>query len=165
MQVLQAVALMATTITAGLVAGLMAAFAYAVMPGLAQTGERVFVATMQRINVAIVNAWFMIIFLGTLVFGIVAAITHMRAGTWPVAWWTIIGLGFYVGALIVTGTVNVPLNKQLDDAGMPDDLTQVAVARNRFEARWVRWNVVRTVLCLAAFGCFAWALVRHGQLS
>ena len=94
MQVLQAVALMATTITAGLVAGLMAAFAYAVMPGLAQTGERVFVATMQRINIAIVNVWFMIIFLGTLVFGLVAAITHMRADTWPVAWWTIIGLAF-----------------------------------------------------------------------
>ena len=86
MHVVQATALLLATISAGLVAGLMAAFSYAVMPGLARAGDRVFVETMQRINVAIVNAWFLTCFLGTLVFGIVAAVVHMRDGTWPVAW-------------------------------------------------------------------------------
>jgi uncharacterized membrane protein len=163
MHVVQAVSLVAATLTAGLVAGLMAAFSYAVMPGLARAGDRVFVETMQRINIAIVNAWFMIIFLGTLIFGVVAAVTHMRAGTWPVAWWALAGLAFYVIGLVITGTVNVPLNKQLDAAGSTDDLVETAVARNRFEARWVRWNLIRAVACLFAFACFAWALVLHGQ--
>lgn len=165
MHAIQAVFLMLATITAGLVAGLMAGFAYAVMPGLARAGDRVFVETMQRINVAIVNAWFMICFLGTLVFGVVAAVLHMRDDTWPVAWWAIAAVVFYVVGLVITGTVNVPLNSQLDAAGSSDDLTEVAVARNRFEARWVRWNIARAFACLAAFACFAWALVLHGHLT
>ena len=43
------------------------------------------------------------------------------------------------------GAVLVPLNNRLD-ATEP-----VEEARAVFEPRWVRWNVVRTVLCVASF--------------
>ncbi|MER6824390.1 DUF1772 domain-containing protein, partial [Streptosporangium sp. NPDC000563] len=33
----------------------------------------------------------------------------------------------------------------------------------RFEAAWVRWNLVRTLACVAAFGCLTWALVVYGR--
>jgi uncharacterized membrane protein len=47
--------LVAGTVTTGLMAGLFAAFSYAVMPGLARTDDATFVRSMQRINVAILN--------------------------------------------------------------------------------------------------------------
>jgi len=38
--------------------------------------------------------------------------------------------------------------------------------RERFdEARWVRWNNVRTLASTAAFGCLAWALVLFGRAT
>ena len=61
-------------------------------------------------------------------------------------------------------TVNVPLNNQLNAAGAPDRIADLAAVRERFEATWVRWNVVRTVASTAAFGCLTWALVLHGRV-
>jgi uncharacterized membrane protein len=44
-----------------------------VMPGLRRTDDRTFVSAMQRINVAILNGWFMLSFFGALVVMAVAA--------------------------------------------------------------------------------------------
>jgi hypothetical protein len=41
----------------------------------------------------------------------------------------------------------------------------LAAVRARFEATWVRWNAIRTVLNTTAFGCLTWALVLAGRLS
>jgi len=46
---------------------------------------------------------------------------------------------------VVTGVVNVPLNNRLEDT------EPVEEARAVFERRWVRWNVVRTMVCTASF--------------
>ena len=53
---------------------------------------------------------------------------------------------------MITGVVNVPLNNRLDSTEPPED------ARALFEKTWVRWNVVRTVLCILSFVEFALAL-------
>ena len=66
------------TVTMGLMAGLFSAFAYSVMPGLGQTDGRTFVDAMQRINVAILNGWFFIIFIGAMVFTALAGVLHLR---------------------------------------------------------------------------------------
>ena len=51
-------ALVAAVITNGLMAGLFAAYSYAVMPGLGRAGDRTFVEAMQQTNAAILNGWF-----------------------------------------------------------------------------------------------------------
>ena len=149
--------LVAGTVTAGLMAGLFAAFSYAVMPGLARTDDATFVAAMQRINGAILNPVFGLCFGGALAFTALALL--LRRGE-PGAGWILAGLLLYAAVLVVTFAVNVPLNNRLDAAtGDP------GAARAAFEAAWVRWNVVRTVLSSAAFGCLCWALVLHGRLA
>ena len=60
--------LVAATITNGLMAGLFAAYSYAVMPGLGRTDDRTFVEAMQQTNAAILNGWFGICFGGALLF-------------------------------------------------------------------------------------------------
>ena len=150
-------ALVAATITAGLMAGLFAAFSYAVMPGLGRAGDAAFVEGMQKINVAILNGWFGVSFGGALVFPVLAAVLNRGAGRR----WIVAGAVLYLLVLVVTFAVNVPLNDKLEAAGRTDP----HAAREAFETLWVRWNVVRTVFCTAAFGCLAWALALHGRVS
>jgi uncharacterized membrane protein len=150
-------ALMAAVITNGLMAGLFAAYSYAVMPGLGRTGDRTFVDAMQQTNAAILNGWFGICFGGAVIFAAVAVLLHLGRPGLP---WIVAGLVLYVAVLVVTFRVNVPLNDALAAAG-PDP----AAARSAFEGTWVRWNVVRAVLSTGAFGCLTWALVVARSVS
>lgn len=164
---MRATALIAATVTMGLMAGLFYAFAIAVMPGLARSGDRTFVEAMQRINVAILNGWFAVGFGGALVFTALAAALHLGRDARPVLPWIVAALLLYGAALLITFVVNVPLNDALAGAGEPDrmgDVTRLAAVRERFEARWVRWNAARALVCTAALACLAWALVLHGRL-
>jgi uncharacterized membrane protein len=146
-----AAALVAAVITNGLMAGLFAAYSYAVMPGLGRSDDRTFVEAMQQTNAAILNGWFGLCFGGAVLFAAAALLLHLGRPGVP---WIAAGLVLYVAVLVVTFRVNVPLNDALAAAG-PD----LAAARAMFEGTWVRWNVVRAVLSTGAFGCLTWALV------
>lgn len=163
LKLFQAGTLVASTLTVGIMAGLFAAFSFAVMPGLARTGDRVFVDAMQRINVAILNGWFGISFGGALVFTAVAAALHLGGGGRSALPWIVAALVLYIAVLAITFALNVPLNNDLDAAGDPDRIPDLAAVRERFEAAWVRWNIVRAVVSASALGCLAWALVQHGR--
>ena len=147
--------LVAAVITNGLMAGLFAAYSYAVMPGLGRAGDRTFVEAMQQTNAAILNGWFGICFGGAVVFAAMAVVLHRGR---PGLGWILAGLVLYVAVLVVTFAVNVPLNDALAAAGNADP----AGVRARFEGTWVRWNVVRAVLSTGAFGCLTWALATAG---
>ncbi|MFI6063931.1 DUF1772 domain-containing protein [Micromonospora sp. NPDC051227] len=164
MGVLSTASLFAATLATGLTAGLFAAFAYAVMPGLARTDDRTLVLAMRRINESILNGWFAVCFGGALLFTLLAAVLHLGAERRAVLPWTVAGLLLYLVVLGVTAVVNVPLNNVLARAGDVDDATDLAALRARFEVTWVRGNVVRAVASTGAFGLLAWALVAEGRL-
>ncbi|QKW19414.1 DUF1772 domain-containing protein [Kitasatospora sp. NA04385] len=159
MAVLRTVTLVGAVLLSGLSAGLFYSYACSVMPGLAKVDDRAFVDTMQRINTAILNGWFMLSFLGALVLIAAAGLLHWRGGDRTVLLW-IAAAVLYLVMLVVTGTVNVPLNDELAAAGAPDTLTDPAAVRAAFESTWVRWNLVRAVTSTAAFGCLVGALTR-----
>ena len=93
-----------------------------------------------------------------------AAVLHLGGDGRPVLPWIVAALVGYVATFVITMAVNVPLNNQLAAAGEPDRIADLAAVRERFEARWVRWNVARAVTSTAAVGCLGWALVVHGAL-
>ncbi|MDO3702981.1 DUF1772 domain-containing protein [Micromonospora sp. C28SCA-DRY-2] len=165
MTVLRTVSLLAAAVSTGLMAGLFAAFAYAVLPGLVRADDRTLVLAMQRINESIINGWFLLCFLGALVCAGLAAALHLGAAHRSVLPWILAALLLYLVVLVVTGTVNVPLNNQLAAAGDPDRVADLAAVRDRFTATWVRWNLVRAVASTAAFTLLGWALVAHGRLT
>ncbi|MER6983892.1 anthrone oxygenase family protein [Streptomyces carpinensis] len=144
-------------------AGLFAAFAYAVMPGLRRGDDRTFVTAMQQINTAILNGWFMTCFLGAIAALGVAAAAQWTGGDRKVFALVVAALVLYLAMFVITSAVNVPLNDQLADAGRPDHIADLAAVRERFESTWVAWNVVRAVTSTGAFLCLAWALVLHGR--
>jgi uncharacterized membrane protein len=134
------------TILLGLSAGLFAAFSYAVMPGLRRTDDATFVSAMRAINVAILNPVFGLVFVGA---GVAAAAAVAAAWGSDARSWLLAGLALHVlGAFVVTGVVNVPLNDALE-AGT-DRAEQLRAA---FENRWVIANHVRSVLTTASFAC------------
>ncbi|MFJ8579884.1 DUF1772 domain-containing protein [Micromonospora sp. NPDC093277] len=156
---LRTVALLLAALTTGLMAGLFAGFAYAVMPGLSRVDDRAFVAAMRSINAAILNGWFALCFGGALVCTLAAVLLHLPAGRRAPLPWLLAALLLYGLVLVVTFAVNVPLNDRLAagvDAAGP---ANPAALRTMFEGAWVRWNVVRAVLNSAAFGCLGWALL------
>jgi uncharacterized membrane protein len=165
MEVLQGLALVAATITTGLVAGLLFAYAVSVMPALRLVDDRTFVEVMQRINVAIINGWFLTCFVGALVFTALAGLLHLGADSRSALPWIVVAFVLYVAALVITGRLNVPLNNALVAAGEPDRIADVAAVRERFEAPWVRWNIARTVAATGTLGCLAWALAQYGRAA
>ncbi|NJP34833.1 anthrone oxygenase family protein [Micromonospora thermarum] len=150
-------ALAGATFTSGLMAGLFFAYACSVMPGLAATDARTLVGTMQSINRKILNGWFLAAFLGAPVLTALAVALHLGDG--PVLAWSVAALLAHLVMFGVTMRINVPLNNQLDAAGPVDRIGDLAAVRERFEGRWVRWNLVRTAASVAAFGALVGAVL------
>jgi uncharacterized membrane protein len=161
---LRGAALVVATMATGLMAGVFGLYANAIMPGLRTTDDRTFVGAFQSIDEAITNPLFLTTFVGALVIIGVAALLHLGEGGRPVLPWTVAAFVLYLAVFLVTVRVNVPVNDEIKAAGDPDRIADLAAVRERFdETRWVRWNIVRTVMATAAFGCLTWALVLHGR--
>jgi uncharacterized membrane protein len=74
MEALQGACLLAATISVGLMAGVFTLYAHTIMPGLGKTDDRTFVGAFQAIDRAIINLWFIPVFLGALILILAAAI-------------------------------------------------------------------------------------------
>ncbi|MFE7541186.1 anthrone oxygenase family protein [Streptomyces platensis] len=164
MRALQTATLLVATLGAGLMAGLFAAFAYAVMPGLARSADRTFVQAMRHINRAILNGWFLVPFLLPIPLLVLATVLAWNGHGRVALPWIVAALVLYLAGFLVTSGVNVPLNNALDRADTGDD-SRAEAARAAFEGRWVTFNTVRALLHTAAFGLLAWALFLHGTVG
>jgi uncharacterized membrane protein len=153
-------ALGAALVAMALVTGLIYTFAVAVMPNLADADDHTFVATMQRFNE---NPAFQLTFTAALVLTALAAVLQRRHGSRVAVRWSLAALGLYGVVLAVTFGINVPLNDELDRAGDPDRIADLAHVRNQFEGPWVAANLVRTLFSTAAVATLARALVLHGR--
>jgi uncharacterized membrane protein len=159
----QGATLIAATMTVGLMAGVFGLYAHTIMPGLGRTDDRTFVGAFQAIDTAIINPLFLATFVGALAFTVLATALHLGEDG-SVMPWLIAALLLYLAVFVITLAVHRPLNDDIKAAGDPDRIADLGAVRERFnEARWIRWNIVRSVACTTAFGCLAWALVLHGR--
>jgi len=165
-EVFRGAVLIAATITTGLVTGVFFAYANSIMPGLRRTDDRTFVGAFQALDRAIINPLFMACFFGALVLTGLAAALHFGADNQAVLPWAAAATVLYLAAIVITLAVNVPLNDAIKAAGDPDRIDDLTAVRRRFnEARWAAWNLVRTLVSAAAFGCLAGSLVQYGALT
>ena len=163
-EVLREVVLIAATMTMGLMAGVFGIYGNAIMPGLRRTDDRTFVAAFQSIDRAIINPAFMATFFGALALSALAALLQLSGDGRPALPWIGAALVLYLFVFVVTIRVNVPRNNEIKAAGDVEQMTDPQGVRERFdEARWVRWNHVRTSATTVAFGLLVWALVESGQ--
>jgi len=136
----------------GLIAGVFFAFSTFVMKALARLPAPQGIAAMQSINVAVINPWFMGVFLGT------AAICVLLAGTALICWqraashYLLAGSILYLfGSVLITMSCNVPRNNALAIVGAAANGPAVWT---QFVSEWSAWNHVRTTASFLAAGCF-----------
>lgn len=147
-----------------LVAGFLFAFAVVVMPGIGRLESGAFLEAFQEMDGIIQRGQpvFGAVWLGS----IVALVAATALGVAQLAgldrWLPLVAAGVYlVGAQLPTFSVNVPLNNEVQKLAIEelDDEARLS-ARNKFEARWNRWNVIRTVCATAASAMLLVLLLR-----
>lgn len=145
------------TFAAALSAGLFYAYHWTAMPGLNAADPMTAINALKSINVVITNPIFLFSFLGTLVFGAIAALLYLRAfGTAPalLVWAGVVV--YALGVFAVTIVFNVPLNNELA-AATPTPATAAAIWRAFYDP-WMTWNLVRTIASIVTFLLFSSAL-------
>ncbi len=165
MDFLRGASLILAAVTVGTMAGVMGLYANTLMPGLRRTDDRTFVGAFQAVDTAIINPIFLSTFFGGLVFTALATVFHLDTDSGGALPWLVVALILYLAVVVITVAVNVPLNDAIKAAGSPDQIDVTQTRGDFNEARWVRWNLVRTVLTLGAFVCLAWALVLWGRAT
>jgi uncharacterized membrane protein len=152
-------------VTMGLLAGLFYSYAVSVMPGLHASADRTVVDAMQNINKAIENPVFFATFMGGPALALLAYVGERRRGRPATARWVLAGVALTGVTLLVTFAFNIPLNNELERAGDPSTIANIAQVRDDFETPWVVWNIVRTVTITAAFGCLARGLFLRARAA
>jgi uncharacterized membrane protein len=144
--------LIAAALATGWVAGVLGHYAHTLMPALRTVDDRTFVTAFQAIDRAILNPWFMVAFFGAPVLAAAGAVLTWGDGS-ALRIWLLVAAALLVAGVIMTVTINVPLNDAIKAAGDPDRIADLAAVRSAFdESRWATWNLVRTVTTVAAFG-------------
>jgi uncharacterized membrane protein len=158
LEALRAPVALLAALASGLQAGLYYAFSIAVLPGLLRGDPRTYVATMQQVNVAIVNPWFLLTFLGAPLLGVLAVVAGLPRGGGPLAL-AALGAAAAVATFVITVRFNIPLNDALAAAGDPASLADPAAVRDAFHPAWASWNAARAVTSTVALAALAGALV------
>ncbi len=139
-------------IGSALSAGIFFAFSTFVIKALAQQPIPQGIATMQSINITVINPWFMTVFFAPGVAGICLTIAsffqwHQSSSVY----WLAGSLFYLIGTIGVTIACNVPLNDAL--AIVVPDSSEGKMLWAKFLTDWTFWNHVRT-----AAACFAGVL-------
>jgi uncharacterized membrane protein len=148
----------AAALGSGLVGGIFFAFSTFVMRSLASQPPASGIATMQAINVKVLNGWFLAAFMGTAAAGLAVVVVSLTS--LPNAA-SVLRLGggllYLIGCFGVTIAFNVPRNDALA-AVDPGSVDGAAVWAD-YITNWTRWNTVRTVASLLAAAALTVSLV------
>lgn len=123
-----------------LLAGTFYAFACAIRPGFRSLGDLEYVSAFRRINAAILNPGFLLVFLLTPVGSLACAFALFRS--WQESWLLVAAAGLSVAGFLITVIVNVPLNRLLATRAVEAPWQQRR-ARRQFQGPWNRWNILR----------------------
>ena len=131
---------------ASLIGGTFFAFSNFVMPGIARQPPSSGIATMNAINVTVMNAGFLGAFMGTAILGLALVLAVLVAGGSP---WAAAGALIYViGTFGVTMAINVPMNNRL--AKFDAESAQGAAYWSSYLRDWTPWNSVRSGAAMLA---------------
>lgn len=152
---------LAGLLAVGVVAGFFYGWQVSAMRGLRVVPDRTYVTTMQSVNRAILNPYFLLPFVGAVLLLSAATVVAFAGGHLARGWWLLAAsVSYGVGTFGVTVAGNVPLNDALarfDLAAAEDE--EVSKRRDAYEGPWNRLHRLRTVANLVAFTCAAVALL------
>lgn len=149
MEILQVFAIAAALLCA-MVTGLLFGFAVVAMPGIGTLADEAFLRGFQVMDRVIQNRQplFMVAWVGSVLAVVATAVLGVLELDGSARVLAVAAAAVYLlGVQLPTAAINIPLNntlQTLDLAAM--DETALRTARHNFEARWNRWNGIRTAL-------------------
>ena len=146
--------------------GFFYAWVCSTMWGLDAADPRVAIAAMQAMNASVRNVVFAPAFFGTPVVLAVAALASGLCDQRRAAWcFGAAALVYLLGGLLLTMTVNVPMNEALATVVIPDSIEAAAVLWRDYSQPWQAWNLTRTVVSGTALLLCGAALLSMGASS
>lgn len=151
----------ASVLFSGAIFGFFYAWVCSTMWGLDAADPRTAIAAMQAMNASVRNIVFApAFFLTPLVLGATAAVAALGARRRAAAWFLAAALIYLCFGLLLTVSVNVPMNEALALERVPEDVEAARAIWLAYSGPWQFWNTLRTVasgtaLALAAFGLLA----------
>jgi len=146
---------------AGGIFGFFYAWVCSTMWGLDAIDPRVAIRAMQGMNASVRNGvFFPAFFLTPVVLGLTAVLLRI-SGQWRAALWFGAGALIYLcGGLILTASINVPMNEALAKLAVPDDIDAAREIWAGYSQPWQVYNITRTLfsglaLVLAGIGTLA----------
>lgn len=147
----------------GAIFGFFYAWTVSTMWGLDTLDPRIAIPAMQAMNASVRNAAFAPVFFGTpfllLLTGAVALDIDRRS-----AWFFGVAAVLYlVGCLVLTASVNVPMNEALAALPAPVERAQAEAIWQEYSPRWQIYNQIRMVVsggALMVTGAGLWRLGR-----
>lgn len=141
----------------GLIAGTFFGFSTFVMRAFSRLPPAEGIAAMQAVNVAVLNPWFLGVFVGTAAACAIGAVGAFLRWQDPGSGYLLAGsLLYLIGCFLVTMAFNVPRNNVLASV-VPTDPASAGLWTS-YLSSWTAWNHVRTVASLAAMASFILAL-------
>lgn len=156
--------LLFAAIGSALTAGIFFAFSTFVMQALALQPSAPGIATMQSINITVINPWFMAVFFGPGLAGILLMLSTIRQWHQPGAlYWILASVLYLIGTIGVTVVGNIPLNDALAIANPTSP--EGATLWLKYLTDWTFWNHVRTIAAFFAAALFSLSLCARTGLS
>lgn len=153
--------LIASVLLTGLSTGLFYGYDCSVIKGLGNLPDELYLRSFQSINRAILNPYFFMSFMGSLILLPIATWLSYRSGASQNFYFILSSALLYVfGVFGVTIAGNVPLNNMLDRVNLSSPGTNFSVIRQQFEASWNRLHHIRTYAGILSFLCCILSLMR-----
>ncbi len=146
------VILIIATLLTGLSAGLCFTWANAVTPGIGRLDALGYLQSFQEMNRAIINPTFLLVFFGPVLMHGWNLFVYRNAPDNQL--WLLItaAVMYFLGVVLVTIFGNVPLNEMLDKTDLAQaSLSDLQAFRERFEQKWNRLHLIRTLTATSSF--------------
>ena len=138
-----------SVVSAGVVGGVFLAFSTFVMRALAQLPAEQGIAAMQRINIVVINPWFMGVFFGaTPLLGLAAYAARITAQAHASSWLATAFAIYLLGSIGVTIVCNVPRNDRL--AKLAPTSAEAETYWPMYVRQWLFWNHIRCIAAIVA---------------
>lgn len=146
------ITLIIATFLCSLVGGFLLAFTIVIMPGIKTLNDRDFIQTFQVIDRVLQNGQpiFISLWIGSIIFLLISAIAGIGELNQTELIFMVSAVFFYLfGVQLPTATINVPLNNRLQNFDIKiSNETEQQAARETFESRWARWNLIRSIFSI-----------------
>lgn len=152
----------ASILLCGAIFGFFYVWVCSTMWGLDRADPRVAIAAMQAMNASVRNlVFFPAFFLTPVVLMLTAAAMFLSRQSEAACWFLAGAVVYGAFGLVLTMTVNVPMNEALAEVSpIPSDIDAAREIWAGYSSRWQVWNQVRTGASGLALACAAFGLSR-----